>query len=155
MGKNKGGRPRKFETPEQMQESIEAYFQKCDSSTAFTIVGKGESQRVEEIPSPNPYTIEGLCNALGMTRQSLLNYSEKDEYFDIIKDAKAKVLENLSVRALRGTNHATVSIFMMKNNYGYTDKHETEHSGSIDIPSIKINIVKSDNPIANSEKDIV
>lgn len=124
MEKNKGGRPVKYDSPEKMQELIDAYFKKCDEATAHTIIGKGESQLAIELPSPLPYTIEGICYALGMTRQSLLNYSEKDEFFDIIKDAKDKVLENLSVRALQGTNHAAVSIFMMKNNYGYRDQQD-------------------------------
>lgn len=97
-------RPVKFETPEQMQEAIDAYFDKCD--------------RDGEV-----YTVTGLALALDLTRAGLINYSEKDQFFNTIKRAKQKV-EQFNERRLFEGSPAGV-IFNLKNNFGWVDKTET------------------------------
>jgi hypothetical protein len=99
------GRPMKFESAEQMQELIDAYFENCDAN--------------DEI-----YTITGLAMALDTDRQTLVNYSKKEEFFDTIKKAKQRVENQVVSRALKGEYNSAVAIFLMKNNYGYQDKVE-------------------------------
>lgn len=132
--KNKGGRPEKYSTREQLEAKTIEYFTEN---------------------AGHPLQVAGLAAHLGITTQTLLQYEKDERFSSTIKEAKTVIESDLAQRALEGKNNATMSIFLLKNNFGYKDKHETEHSGSIDIPSIKINIVKSDNPIANNEKDIV
>lgn len=62
-----GGRPRKFETPEDIESLSKAYFMECDSNEP-----------------PTPYTVTGLAEALG-TFRIVLTYYEKGTY-DVLED---------------------------------------------------------------------
>lgn len=135
------GRHRKFETPEQMQKAIDAYFDKCDNAVEWVATKVGPM----EIPSPDPYTIEGLAVALGMSRQSLLNYSKEERFdglfVDTIMCAKTRVLNSIVTGSIKGRFNANASNFNLKNNFGYTEKQEV---GISDADStIKIEIVDS------------
>ena len=100
------GRPPKYETPEQMQEAIDAYFDKTSE---------------EEL------TVTGLALALGFTtRQALLNYEDKEEFVDAVKSAKLRI-EQAYEKSLRKNGRAG-DIFGLKN-FGWRDKQEHEHSG--------------------------
>ena len=140
--KNKGGRPLKFKTPEEMDKAIEKYFLDCDSR--IVKVYDKRKQEVVELNRPIPYTIEGLAATLGVDRHTLNNYEKRDEFFTTIKRAKDKVLQNMVERSLDGDNNPTMSIFLLKNNNGYSDKQELEHSGEIDNPSFNL-VVKPKN----------
>lgn len=99
-------RPKKYNKVEDMQQDISNYFKYCDDKH-------------------KPYTVSGLAFALDMTRQSLLNYEEDDEFFDTIKRAKAKIEQFAEECLFMGSNTAGV-IFNLKNNYGWKDKQEIE-----------------------------
>ena len=102
------GRPRLYNSPEEMQVLITKYFNDCKNRDV-------------------PYTLAGLAVALGMDRISLYNYSKRDEYFNTIKKAKDIVAQAWEEHAFIKGNAG--SIFVMKN-YGYTDRQEVsvEHS---------------------------
>ena len=103
-----GGRPLVFESVEVLENKINDYFKVCDE------IGE-------------PYTITGLADHLEVTRQTLLNYTNKDtEFFVTIKKAKTKIERQYEMRALRGEYNSAVAIFLMKNNFGYVDKTEQE-----------------------------
>lgn len=110
MEKKKVGRPRKFDTPEQMQKAIDEYF----------------ADRKKNKKTP---TIESLAVWLNMTRQTLLSY-ETDEvnriFSDTVKTAKAKVLSEFVDFVLDPTNKVSAAfpIFNLKNNFGYRDQQE-------------------------------
>lgn len=110
------GRPPKYTKPEEIQIKIEGYFKECDSKK-------------------EPYTITGLGMALDMSRQDLINYSNKEEFFDTIKKAKMKV-ENYLEKRLITDNSTTGIIFNLKNNYGWKDKQELEHTGKLKLEDI-------------------
>ena len=118
---NEVGRPSKYASAEEMQKDIDKYFEYCDKN------GK-------------PYTVSGLANALDTNRQTLLNYEEKEEFFDTIKKAKSKIEQFAEELLFVGNNTAGV-IFNLKNNYGWKDKQEVEASVSSDV---NINIELSD-----------
>lgn len=128
--KGSSGRPKKFSSPKEMQKAIDRYFEECDNRTKQ--VYDKQSGMVIDIVVPKPYTIEGLCVALEIDRDTLLNYEKRqgyEEFFGTIKKAKIKVQQNLIERGLEGENNSAVSIFVMKNNFGYKDKSEQEISG--------------------------
>ena len=132
--KHPGGRPLKFPTPEAMQEKIDEYFKECDENTKAFITKDGD---VMEVPQPIPYTIEGLAVALGVDRVTLLNYEKRDEFFSTIRSAKDKVLRNMTERSLIGDNVASVSIFLLKNNYGYRDtQHVEQETTTFEKPKV-------------------
>lgn len=74
------GRPRKFESPEDIDAQAKAYFVWCDSQDP-----------------PRPYTITGLAEELGTFRDVLIDYesgaydTETEKYSNAVKRAKAKV----------------------------------------------------------------
>lgn len=108
-----GGRPKIFNTPEEMKNAIEAYFINCKDPD-------DESKYIR------PLTITGLANSIGMTRESLLNYEERDEFFLTIKEAKSKVEQFVEEYLFTGKNQ-TGAIFNLKNNYkGWKEKNETD-----------------------------
>ena len=89
-----------------MQKGIDAYFKSCDEKE-------------------KPYTMTGLAIALGICRKTLVNYSNSDLFYTLIKNAKAKVEEQLEESLYRLGNNSGV-IFNLKNNYGWVDKQEQE-----------------------------
>ena len=126
--KHAGGRPRKFQSVEEMSDAIDDFFRVCDERTSPFVTKEGT---VIQIPSPAPYTVVGLANVLGLTREGLLEYQARDEYSDTIKKAKAKVHENLEFRLLDGRGYGPGHIFGLKNNYGWKDKHEVDQKTSM------------------------
>ena len=111
---NKAGRPKKYTEVEIMQQKIDKYFNECDKNK-------------------EPYTITGLALALDLDRKSINNYEKDSEFFPTIKKAKLRV-ENYLEKRLINDSSATGIIFNLKNNYGWSDKQQIEHSGNVNNP---------------------
>ena len=77
------------------------------------------------------FTMAGLAYALGMDRRSLLNYSNKDEFFPSIKKAKDRVEVFVEKRLYEG--NVAGPIFNLKNNFDWHDKTERVISGSLGL----------------------
>jgi len=95
---NVGGRPLKFETPDDLSDVINDYLQNTD--------------RIE-------WTVTGLCLAIGTSRQVLDDYQKRDEYTKIVNMAKLYV-ENAYELSLR-ENGGAGNIFALKN-FGWKDQ---------------------------------
>jgi hypothetical protein len=102
---------KKFTSVTELQEKIDKYFLDCDTNK-------------------KPYTISGLALFLGATRQTLLNYEDKDEYFATIREAKQKC-EVYAEESLWTPRIASGVIFNMTNNYKWKDKSEVEIAGQL------------------------
>ena len=143
------GKPKTWQTVEELRADIHDYFEWCDNSPLKQLHNSQldkETNKPIEFGISRPYTIEGLCGFLGCTRETLINYQKEDgyeEYFDAIKDAKNKIQQNKVERALSGLAPASSSIFDLKNNHGYKDKTEQEHSGELKVSKIEVELVKS------------
>lgn len=107
--KHAGGRPPLFKNKEELQEKLDAY------KKYLMETGK-------------PPTIAGLAYYTGIDRQTIYNYSEKDEFFGTIKEFRNFVMMNYEELAIDKGNGGIV--FLLKN-YGYTDRQEVEHSGEL------------------------
>lgn len=118
--KNKGGRPKKYSELELFQKKTDEYFKMCDEKE-------------------KPYTITGLCLYLDICRDTLIEYEKREEFIDTIKRAKNKVENYVEENSLMGKLNPTVSIFNLKNNFGWKDKTEIETNQNI----------KVDNPYKN------
>ena len=101
----------KYKDAKELQEKINNYFAKCD-----------EEHR--------PYTICGLALFLGVHRETILNYSKREEYADIISAAKLRIETQLEESLYRLGNNSGV-IFNLKNNYGWKDTVEVKNNHSI------------------------
>lgn len=132
-GKHPGGRPRKFTSVEQMQTAIDAYFALCDIRTRQVVTGSPNNRRVETVMCPTPYTIQGLTVALGLTRDTLCEYESRPEFSDTVKDAKSKCEANKVLHMLDGDGYGPGYIFDLKNNHGWKDQQQIEHSGAVHV----------------------
>lgn len=125
------GRPVKFETPEQMQECLNEYFASCMEEIWEPVVVEKDViwvQRFDHKGNPlleqkKPFTITGLANACGLSRQGLFEYERKAEFSDTVKSAKAKC-EQYAEEQLFTNKHTAGVIFNMTNNYGWNNKQE-------------------------------
>lgn len=125
-----GGRPRKFQTVEEMEEAIEAYFKKCDArTTPMSLKGVG----LIDVPHPEPYTVQGLSVHLDLTTEGLMEYERREEFSGTVKKAKARVEANKVVNMLDGKGFGAGYIFDLKHNHGWKDKQEIEQSGTQEI----------------------
>lgn len=131
------GRPPKYNTPEEMQEIIDLYFDVCKANETeyqFEIPEKHLSL-VSSWGGPVIPTVAGLSLALGMSRQALLDYEKKDEFLDTVKRAKQRIEAYIEQRLFG--NNVTGVIFNLKNNFGWRDKQDVEHSGGIIVERVK------------------
>jgi len=120
---NKPGRPPKFSDLDALKMAIDSYF-------------------AAQSKANKPYTITGLALALGTSRETLLDYEKTyadrtdienaKEYSDAIKEAKMRCHEWVEDYLFTGKNQVG-AIFNLKNNYGWRDKSELEHSGGLQV----------------------
>ena len=131
------GRPRAFKSVEEVEEKINAYFNYCEEKE-------------------KPYTMSGLAYYLEVSRQTLVNYSNQDQFFDTIKKARDRVQMQLEENALSNKANPTFTIFNLKNNFDWKDKIEHSSSEAENINKNISNIANLlNNPKPNrSEKDV-
>ncbi|MGB3822439.1 MAG: terminase small subunit [Rhodococcus qingshengii] len=127
--KNKGGRPLKFTTVEDLQAAIDGYFYMQDPHTEDRLVESGVTEAGETIflkrkvmTDPKPYTVSGLARALGIHRETLINYGERDEFSDSVRAAYERCHEFAETQ-LYSRNSSGAS-FSLKNNWGWKDRQE-------------------------------
>ncbi len=103
-----------FKTVEELEEKVESFF---TSEDAFIINYKDGEE--DKIFAP---TMAGLALHLGVDRRTIVNYSNKEEYFPTIRKARARIESHLE-KKLYG-NNVTGLIFNLKNNFDWKDKSE-------------------------------
>jgi len=127
--KHAGGRPRKFETVEEMHTAIGEYFEKCDARMVKVVVNQGNKKVLANVPKPEPYTIQGLAVFLDLTTEGLREYEMREEFSATIKRAKAVIEADKVLHMLDGDGYGAGYIFDLKNNFGWTDRQTIEHTG--------------------------
>lgn len=113
-------RPPIFDTADEFTAVAEAYFAKREAED-------------------KPFTVNGLALALGMTRETLLRYGEKDGFSDAVKAVRARLEDHWESRLAGG--NAAGTIFWLKNQ-GWSDKTETELYGKGGGPVEQVTSIK-------------
>ena len=110
-----GGRPRRYETPEQMEERVEAYFEQED------VV----------------FTMTGLALFLGFTERKALwrRYGDKPEFDPILKTARTRIEEQYERRLVSGKGQVAGPIFALKQ-LGWTDSQSLTVDVGDDVQSL-------------------
>lgn len=130
------GRPRKIKTAAEFKESAVKYFKKCDSHMETRYTEDGEPYEVND---PLPYTVEGLCNAIGVSRFVLSSWEkQKNAFGEAVVMVKQRITENRVVGGLRGRQNAGLVKFLLTNNdaANYRDKQEIEHTGHVQLEGL-------------------
>lgn len=113
--KHPGGRPRKYNTPEELQSAIEEFFEWCEETGRTPLQGE-------------------LAYFLGFaSRQSLRDYDDPEkfpEFSCIIRRAKLKCENELNQKALNGDVNPQIAKLNLATNYGYNEKKEIDWKGS-------------------------
>ena len=108
-----------------MQEAIDKYFESCftpaRTKAGELILDKEGNMIMEQY---KPFVICGIANALDISRQTLLNYTKEDEFFDTIMRAKARC-EQYAEERLFDKDGVQGAKFSLINNYSnWRDKQE-------------------------------
>lgn len=119
------GRPLKYKTVKEIQDAIDEYFDTCDNRVKEVHLKEGGTIGVS---NPEPYTMAGLAYALGLSRQALMEYSHKDEFGDAIKNARNRIEMDVERRMNDKETFTPGIIFNAKNNFGWRDKTEVDHT---------------------------
>lgn len=117
MEKKKIGRPAKFNSPEELDKRIEAYFA-GGMNKRKVVIGKSDNRQVIELPMP---TISGLVRFCGFCdRQSFYEYEKKPEFTYIIKKGRLRIEQEYEELLMNGLGVG--AIFALKN-FGWKDDH--------------------------------
>lgn len=130
---------RKFNSPEEMQEKIDAYFADCKGEVVTDKCGEPILNKYGEpvILGAKPLTVTGLALALGFTtRQALLNYQARGEFRQIIETAKLKI-ENYAEMRLYDKDGCNGARFNLQNNFRAWDADKPQDNGK-KAPAINI-----------------
>ena len=104
---------RKYTNPKDLENTIQTYF---------------EQMRAEK----RPLTITGLCIAVGFkSRQTLLDYEEKEQYGHLIREAKMRC-QNYAEELLFQNRNVYGVIFNLTNNYGWRNRMDVVTEGKYD-----------------------
>lgn len=117
------GRPRKYQDPQHFADKVDAYFARVEKS--------GSSPMLAELALDL-----GFCD-----RQSFTEYEDYEPEFSLtVKKARTRI-EVHRQKLLIGRDTFTPGvIFDLKNNHGWKDKTETEHSGN-PLQGFTVNLV--------------
>ena len=108
------GRPPKWSTPEELQDDIDKYL--------IHIEDTGE-----------PFLVLGFTLFCKTNRSVLGDYKKKDGFSDTVKAIHDMAEHGLITGGLTGNWTPSVTIFLAKNNHGYTDQQQI---GIGEIPAI-------------------
>lgn len=140
-----GGRPRKYNSAEEVQELIEKYFNSCFEDAYIVKDGKViilKDAKGNPIKRQfKPFTVTGLANALDMSRETLLQYGKEEEFSDTIMKAK-RMCEIYAEERLYDRDGNRGAIFSLSNNFkSWNDKQQIEMTKE---PTLNININNND-----------
>lgn len=129
------GRPRRFKTARQMEETWEAYKLDCDNQMVLThdFSSKNSEFVSKELKRCVTYTIEGFCVFAGISRAAFYEYYAEDERF---VDIVTRMKEECEVDARKKFELQLIppqlaALWMSK--HGYTTKTDTNVSGAVPV----------------------
>jgi len=105
------GRPLNFKSREELDEAINKYL-----------------EHVKEIDGV--LTEKGFCHFHNITSDWLSENKERPIFCQSIKALKERCETYLAENALKNKINATMSIFLLKNNHGYSDKIESKNDNT-------------------------
>ena len=134
------GRPRKFKSVKQLEETWEAYKNDCDNQMVLThdFSSKNSEFVSKELKRSITYTIEGFCVFAGISRAAFYEYyGDNPKYVDTVTRMKEECEVDARKKfELQVIPAQLAGLWMSK--HGYTTKQDTNISGSLDIEKSKL-----------------
>jgi len=132
------GKPKEFETPEELEKFINDYFEKVNEKKHRQLINITKNGDEIYKEKDYPYTLEGLCLHLHVTPQTLINYRKKkgyEEYFEVVKRAILKVRDQYITLGLVGDYENRLLQFVLTNiaPEDYKNKVEETKKGGFEV----------------------
>ncbi len=124
------GRPPKFKSVKELKDTINAYFKGCwqIKVSAFGAPLKDPVSGEYLYVQVKPYTMAGLAVALGISRETLVQYGKKEQFSDAISRAREAVEANQEEK-LFVPGVANGAKFALTNNFnGWQDEKHIDHT---------------------------
>ncbi len=127
------GRPRKIQSPEQMEQLWEEYKKHCDNRDV--LVTEFSSKSCEfisgNVKKSVTYTIEGFCVYIGIARSKFYaTYAESEEYGDIVTRMREECEIDTREKFETGVIPTQLSGLWMSK-YDYTTKQQTDVKATV------------------------
>lgn len=146
------GRPRTYETPEELEEAVEAYFFSISRTVdAVELVDSGRrddhghviyepvkiwndgGEVIRKTEYILPPSVTDLCLHLGITRQTWVNYGRRAEFRDITDRTKARVKSYLVRESLTRTKGLQGVLFNLQNNFDEDEREQRREVSAFDL----------------------
>ena len=149
------GRPRVYETPEELLEAVEAYFggisrtvdvtemvdtgeRDSDGHKVFEpkVVLNDDGEVIQVTEFLVPPSITDLCLELGITKQTWVNYRNREGYRQIAEWAKTRVESYLRRESLTRTKGLQGVIFNLEQNFKDEEKKGNRPVDGLDLSAM-------------------
>lgn len=132
-----GGRPRRYDSPEEFEAAIEKYFGSISRTYPDPDGRKdnnGDIIFVTEIIEPP--TITSMLNYLDLPKSTWNDYCRQPGYSAAATRAK-QLIEAYLERQLMSAKHVQGIIFNLKNNFGWAEKLDVKQDLNANVQSIE------------------
>lgn len=122
------GRPRTFETPNDLMEACEEYLGWNEAHPLFEekpFMYQGQII-MAEMPKPRAPSVVALCTHLGIHRHTWQNYRISDEFDMVCEEIEARMRTFKFERAVAGLMNST----LIARDLGLVDKQTIDHTSS-------------------------
>lgn len=124
------GRPTKYKT--QYCEEIVKYFKEMAAPIEIEVKGK-----TEFIDPKKPPTLYGFAAQIGVCIDTIHEWgTQHDKFSDAVKESKAIQAKFIIEGGMSGNTNTAFSIFMMKNNFNWTDKTQAEVTNKVTLEDL-------------------
>lgn len=132
------GRNPIFESPEELWEACEEYFQWVEDNPLYEArpFAYQGLVTVENLPKMRAMTLAGLCIFLDISRQTWLNYCANEDFFEVT----TRVDEIIYSQKFAGAAADLLNANIIARDLGLAEKNE--HSGKDGAPITVINLME-------------
>jgi len=118
--RSKDGRDKIYKTPQQFAEKANEYFNWCIDHPLKEQVVHGKDSKIIELNRMRPFTIEGLCNFMDISKQCFYNYADRADFIDITTRIRSIIYNQKFEGAAAGFLNANI----IARDLGLVDKKE-------------------------------
>lgn len=107
------------------------YFQDCDKGRATAACGKCDAAfgddkcMICEKKRSKPYTVSGLCLALGITKRKFAVLKNDKSFAEAVEMALLKIEAYIEENCIAGDIGGTLALALLKEHFGWGEKDDT------------------------------
>jgi hypothetical protein len=120
--RNTNGRCCIFETPQELGEKANEYFEWIQNNPLVEIDYKGKDAIKVEMPKMRPMTLEGLCNYIDIAKSTFQEYEKKNDFSAIT----TRIRQIIETQQFEGAASGFLNPSIIARKLGLTDKTEVK-----------------------------